>query len=224
MGSPDSVSAGFGQAEVADLALGDEIANRAGHVLDGYRGVDSVLVEQVDVIGAEPAQAVFRDRANMFGAAVGALDRAALNIEAELGGDHHLVPAAFERPAQQLLICERAIDFRGVEKGDSKFDRPVDRGDRLRIIEGTVGLAHAHAAQPKGRNFQAMAAKRALHQHHLISRSAGRARNLQTIRLAGRRFTGRRRAPARHGRWLLETSRPLRRCNTEPGPLTKEAS
>ena len=45
--------AGFGQAEVLDLALADQLLHRAGHVLDRHVRIDAVLVEQVDGVGLE---------------------------------------------------------------------------------------------------------------------------------------------------------------------------
>jgi hypothetical protein len=43
----------LGQPEVPDLPILDESLHRAGDVLDRYVGVDTVLVEQVDVVGLE---------------------------------------------------------------------------------------------------------------------------------------------------------------------------
>ena len=41
---------------MGDLALLDQLPDRAGNVFDGHAGVDPVLVEQVDPLGSEPAQ------------------------------------------------------------------------------------------------------------------------------------------------------------------------
>ena len=45
--------AGFGEAEVLDLACLNEILDGTGYVFDGDVGVDAVLVEQVDDIDFE---------------------------------------------------------------------------------------------------------------------------------------------------------------------------
>ena len=84
------LDAGFGQSEVADLAGGDEVADGAGDVFDGDVGVDAVLVEEVDVVGAKPAERVVGHLPDAFGPAVGPVGRRAVG-EAELGGDHDLV-------------------------------------------------------------------------------------------------------------------------------------
>jgi hypothetical protein len=54
--APDCGGAGLGQADVADLALGDQLGQGADGVLDGGLRVDPVLVVQVDVVSAEPLQ------------------------------------------------------------------------------------------------------------------------------------------------------------------------
>ena len=48
----------------------DQLLDGAGDVLDRHVGVDAVLVEHVDVVGAEVAQAVLGDLADVVGAAV----------------------------------------------------------------------------------------------------------------------------------------------------------
>ena len=53
VGAADGLDAGFGEAEVLDLAFGDELLDGAGDVFDGDLGVDAVLVEEIDVVGLE---------------------------------------------------------------------------------------------------------------------------------------------------------------------------
>ena len=52
VGPTDRGGAGLGQADVPDLALGDQLGQGADGVLDGRVRVDPVLVVQVDVVGA----------------------------------------------------------------------------------------------------------------------------------------------------------------------------
>ena len=59
----DRLHAGFGQAEVLDLAFLDQVLHRAGHVLDRHVRIDAVLVEQVDAVGPEPLERAFGDLA-----------------------------------------------------------------------------------------------------------------------------------------------------------------
>ena len=52
VGAADVLHARLGQAEVPHLALGDQLLDRAGNVLHRHLGIDAMLVEQVDVVGA----------------------------------------------------------------------------------------------------------------------------------------------------------------------------
>ena len=92
VGAADDVDASLGEAEVTDLAGVDEVLDSTGDVLDRHVGVDAVLVEQVDPLGVEPLQGVLGGGADVLGAAVQAGGAAAVVGEAELGGDHHVVP------------------------------------------------------------------------------------------------------------------------------------
>ena len=69
------------------------------------------------------ASATSRD---VLGPAVHAdlLARLGIDLEAELGGDHHLVAHRRQRLADQFLIGEGAIDLGGVEEGDAALDAP----------------------------------------------------------------------------------------------------
>ena len=50
---------------------------------------------------------------------------------------------------------QRAIDLGGVEERDALFDRRPDQGNHLLLVtRRAVTEAHAHAAQPDGRDFQ----------------------------------------------------------------------
>ena len=118
---------GFGQAEVADLAGGDEVADGAGDVFDGDVRVDAVLVEEVDVVGAQPAQRVVGDLPDAFGSAVGAVGRRAVG-EAELGGDHDLVADRFECLADEAFVAALAVGLGGVEERDTAVVGLAEQG------------------------------------------------------------------------------------------------
>ena len=83
------------------------------------------------------------------------LARLRIDVEAELGGDHHLVAEGRERLAHQLLVRERAVDLGGVEEGDAALDGRPDQRDHLLLVgRRAVAEAQAHAAEPDGRDFQ----------------------------------------------------------------------
>ncbi|MNY70315.1 hypothetical protein D3C86_2084270 [compost metagenome] len=52
VGTADGRRAGLRQAEVLDLALGDQVLDGSGHIFNRNGWVDAVLVEQVDAVGA----------------------------------------------------------------------------------------------------------------------------------------------------------------------------
>src|SRR5579862_101426 len=92
---------GLGEAEKPSLALSDEIADHARHVLHWHGGIDAMLIEKVDMVGLQPTERALRRRPDRRRPAVPlrADLAAALDTEAELGGDHDFVTPAFQRPA-----------------------------------------------------------------------------------------------------------------------------
>jgi hypothetical protein len=56
MGATDRGSGCLGQPEMHHLARVNQFLHGAGDILDRHLGVDPVLVVQVDVVGAKPAQ------------------------------------------------------------------------------------------------------------------------------------------------------------------------
>ena len=58
---------------------------------------------------------------------------AGVGDEAELRGDHDLVAAALDGPADDLLAEERAVDLGGVDVGDAEVEGAVDGADRLGV-------------------------------------------------------------------------------------------
>ncbi len=175
MGSADGLGARFGQAEILDLALPDQIAHRAGHVLDGHGRIDPVLVVHVDHVGPEPLQRGLGRRLDVLGPAAHRRRdaRVGLDVKAELGCDHHLIADRRQRLAHQLLIDERTIDLGGVEQGDPALHGGSHQGDHLAPVLGrAIGIAHAHAAKPYSRDLKPLSSKCA-RLHLLLLRRSG---------------------------------------------------
>jgi hypothetical protein len=84
--------------------LPNQIGHRADHVLDRHLFVDAMLVEEIDVIGSQPAQGSFHRLADVLGPAVEARDRPVLDAEPELCGNHDLMAPALEGPSEELLV------------------------------------------------------------------------------------------------------------------------
>ena len=93
VGTADRLRARLRQAEVLHLALLNQFLHRAGDVLDEHVGVDAVLIQHVDRRHVQSPQHRVDDPTNVLGAAVQAVARAVgIDPQAELGGDHDLVP------------------------------------------------------------------------------------------------------------------------------------
>src|SRR5260221_13943184 len=134
MGSTDRSGARFGQAEVPDLALANQILDRSGYILDRHVRVDTVLVEQIDAFDVEPLQGAFRDFADVLRATVHRTPSGLsgeCGHEAEFGGDHDLSAKGRERLAQKLFVRIRAIYLGRIEEGDAGFIRAANQGDHL---------------------------------------------------------------------------------------------
>jgi hypothetical protein len=102
---------------VRDLALCDQVLDRAGDLLDGRLGVHAVLVEELDPVGLQAPERCFGDLSDVFRAAVEAptLSRLRIDVEPEPGRDDHLVTTGGERFADEFFVDERAVDLGGVE-------------------------------------------------------------------------------------------------------------
>ncbi len=165
MSAPDGFRTCFRKAEVLHLAGLDQLLHRSSHVLDRHIRIDAMLIEQVDDIGLEPLERNLCDFLDVGGPAVQAVHALPVrpDPESELRRDHHLPAEGSEGFAHEFLVLERTIDFRGVEEGDAAFNRRANHRDhRLLFPCRAVARAHAHAAQPEGRDFQITFSKFAL--------------------------------------------------------------
>src|SRR5439155_10126947 len=109
LGRVDLLSREVRVADLAHLADTYERVERLEGLLDRHRGIGHVLLVEVDAVGAETPQAAIdrlahpaRARSRMLGVVV--------DGSCELGGHHHLVAVASERPAEQLLRARAAVD------------------------------------------------------------------------------------------------------------------
>ena len=108
-----------------DLTLIHEVLDRAGDILDRHLRVDTVLVEQVDAIGAKALERTLDRELDVFRPAIQArapLAGLKVDVPAELRGDHDLVAERRDGFAQNPLTLMRAIRFGGVEKRDAAVE------------------------------------------------------------------------------------------------------
>ena len=114
------------------------------------------LVE-VDVVDTEAAEAAVAGGADVRGAAVEAAQRVVVRVahDAALGGEHHLLAPPADGAPDELLVGIRPVHVRRVEERHAEVEGPVDGGDRLGLVGGSVELAHAHAAEPDRGHLEA---------------------------------------------------------------------
>ena len=139
MRATDRLHAGFGKAEVLDLAFLDQVLHRSRHVFDRHVRVNTVLVEQIDDIHFEPFERGLGDLLDVLGSAVQSLPAGTsirIEVEAELGGDHHLPAEGGEGFADKFFVRERTVDLSGIEECDAAFDGGTEQRDHLLLVCG----------------------------------------------------------------------------------------
>src|SRR4028118_1452239 len=133
---------GLGDARGADLARLDQLPDRSPRLLHRHRGVDPVLVVEVDDVDAEPLQRGVARAAHVVGPAVDAAEGAVLAaLVAELGGQHHLVAPAGDRLADEALVGEGPVHVGGVEVRDAEVEGARDGAVGPRRGGGAAGPA-----------------------------------------------------------------------------------
>jgi hypothetical protein len=151
VGPAQQVVADLGQAQVADLALGDQFGHGADGLLDFCCLRRPVQVVQVDHVDAEPGQRALAGPLDVVVlAADDAVRVAAGAVDAELRGQLDLVAPVRNGPADQDLVVPRAVGVRGVDERHAQVQGAMDGRDRLVPVGGPVPFAHPHAAQALG--------------------------------------------------------------------------
>jgi hypothetical protein len=131
-------------ADVADLALLDEVGECAERLVDVGVEVGAVHLVEVDPVGPETPQRVL-DRPDDPAPRASAPIRVVAHRHEELRGQDDVVAAAFERLADDLLGFAGGVDVGGVEEVDSGVERPVDDADRVVVVGVAPGAEHHRA-------------------------------------------------------------------------------
>jgi hypothetical protein len=138
------------------LALRDEVLDGPSDVLDRDVRIDPVLVEEIDGFDAKSLERSLDGLPDTIGPAVDAsiFSGLEINVEAELGGDDHLVADRAQSFADDVFVGEGAIDLGRVEKGHAAVHRSADQGHAL-VLGEFRGVAETdpHAAETNGRHF-----------------------------------------------------------------------
>ena len=156
----------LGQADRADLALLDQVRQRADQILDRHGEIAAVQIVEVDVVGLEQLERDFQFAADGIGVAIDAALFAA-DENAHLRGERNLVAT---RPLSALadlrLVVAHAIKPRGIEVVVAEIERMVEQA-RTILVAGrlAVGPAQRHAAKADGVEGAASVDRAALNRH-----------------------------------------------------------
>ena len=146
------------EPERADLALLAQPRHGADGLLDRDLRVHAVLIVEVDRVDSEPFQAGLAGAPDVGGAPV---DEVAGAVRAphlaELGGENDAMPAAGERPPDELLVVPPPVHVGGVQEVDPEIEGAVDHRDGSGVVALSVGPGHRHAAESDRRHLQPVA-------------------------------------------------------------------
>jgi len=145
--------AGLGESEMFDLSGFDQVLHRAGYVFDRHVRIDAVLIEQINGIDLEPLKRGVDDLFDVLRPAVQAalLAGRRIEIETELGRNHHFTLKGSERLTHQFFVGEGTIDFGGIEECNATLDGRSDQRNSVRLVDRRpVAEAQSHAAEAEG--------------------------------------------------------------------------
>jgi hypothetical protein len=110
-------------ADLPDLASLDQAVHRAERVGDRHIRIGLMQLIEIDVVGAESAQAVVAGLPDVLRPRPCAL---VVHRHAELRGDDRPIAAVGECAAEEFLALGCAVDVGGIEEVDACIERGVD--------------------------------------------------------------------------------------------------
>jgi hypothetical protein len=114
----------IGAGDVADFAAPHQIVQRIERLFDGRLRVEAVHVVEIDVIGAEPAQAGFAGFNQMMAGGADLVGTVA-HLKCRFGGDQDRIAPPGDGLAQNLLGRAFGIHVGGIEEIDSSFQANI---------------------------------------------------------------------------------------------------
>ena len=132
-------------APAADLARGHQPLHRLDRLLQ--RDIPAPVQEiHIEIVGLQPAQAVFTGAAHRRSAGVPGID---------FGHQHHAIAQAADRLPDDLFRPTVGIHFRRIDHRQSVVDARAQCSHFLRTLRRI--FAHIPGAQPDGRNRRLLA-------------------------------------------------------------------
>ena len=114
-----------------------------------------MLIKQIDSIGLETLERGLCNLADVRGTAVKACLLAILELEAELGRNHHLITDRPQRLAHHFFVRVRSVRFGCIEERDAAFDCGTNNRERLFAAPGrAIAEADPHAPKAERRHFE----------------------------------------------------------------------
>ncbi|CAM5268324.1 hypothetical protein SCALM49S_05047 [Streptomyces californicus] len=136
------------QPQLLDLALLDQLRQRADRLGERDGRVSAVHVVEVDDVGAQPAQARLDGGPDVRGVVADAPVVGVVGAdEGELGGEGDLVPVGPDERGEELLVGPAPVGVGGVEERDARLQGGVEGVAGGAFVGVAVELAHAHAAE-----------------------------------------------------------------------------
>ena len=150
VGAADGLRTRLREAKMLHLAFLDQGLDRAGHVLDWQVRVDTMLLKEINHLDAEPLQRGIAHLTDVLRPAVEArlLLRLGVDIEAELCGNHHLVPhpsplaelvhavQEYRRIAESKLLTLQGSEY---PQAVHELNKAIDRAEGLLITNLSLG-------------------------------------------------------------------------------------
>src|SRR5258708_11927833 len=162
----DLLGAEVRHADVATLAGCLQILERAHRLGERRFGIGPVNQQDVDVGGAEKAQACLGGLGDVaIGAVTAKLVLGWIPGDATLGDDDDALAFGAKCLAKNRLGAAKAVGRRRVKASDAQIERAADGGNGLSVVDAAVafgrrGPPDRPGAKPNGRYFQIAVAEK----------------------------------------------------------------
>ena len=124
------------------FALLHQILDSSGHLFHRHFRIDTVLIQEVDMVSTQAFQRALHRPTNMIGTAIDSSRLFLLDTEAELRSDFHFVAKRSECFADPLFAGVRAINLRRIEKSDTFVVCPANQSDHILFVVLPTVISH----------------------------------------------------------------------------------